>query len=84
MYYLYIVQCRDNTLYTGTARDLNARIEKHNSGKLARYTRDRCPVKLVYSEALESKGEALRREHEIKKLPRFRKLMLIKSENSIP
>ncbi len=81
LYYLYIVQCRDGTLYTGTAKDLEARIRQHNAGKGARYTRGRRPVALVYSEALKNKGEALRREHEIKKWSRSRKRILIKRKD---
>jgi len=82
-HYLYVVQCRDSTLYTGTAKDLEVRIDQHNAGKGAKYTRGRRPVTLVYSEVLENKGEALRREHEIKKWPRSRKLMLIKNQDSV-
>jgi len=84
MYTLYIVQCSDDTFYTGIAKDPEARIDLHNAGKGARYTRGRRPVKLVYSEVLENKGLALRREYEIKKWPRSRKLMLIKSQDSVP
>jgi len=64
-------------LYTGTAKDLEVRIHQHNAGKGAKYTRGRRPVKLVYSEVLESQGEALRRESEIKKWSRGRKMRLI-------
>ena len=77
MVYVYMVQCRDGTLYTGTAKDLQVRMAQHNAGKGAKYTRGRRPVKMVHSEVLENKGEALRREYEIKKWPRSRKLMLI-------
>jgi len=80
-YYLYIVQCRDNTLYTGTAKNLEARIDQHNAGKGAKYIRGRRPVTLVYSETLKNKNEALRREHEIKKWSRTRKLQLIAEAN---
>lgn len=83
-HYLYVVQCRDSTLYTGTAKDLKARIDQHNAGKGAKYTRGRRPVTLIYSEVLENKGEALRREHEIKKWSRSRKLILIKNQDSVP
>ena len=72
-----MIQCRDGTLYTGTAKDLEVRMVRHSAGKGAKYTRGRRPLKMVYSEVLENKGEALRREHEIKKWPRSRKLMLI-------
>ena len=81
MFYLYIVQCRDGTLYTGTARDMDARIKLHNSGKGARYTRGRQPVTLLFSEEFETPGDALRREQEIKKWPRSRKWLLIQQKH---
>jgi len=75
----YIVRCADNTLYTGVCTDLKRRIEEHNSSTLlaARYTRSRRPVTLVYSEQLSSRSEACRRESQIKKLTREKKLALI-------
>lgn len=75
---VYIVECADGTLYTGWTRDVAARIAAHNSGAGAKYTRGRLPVRLLYSETYSTKGEALRREHEIKKLSRMRKLELVK------
>ena len=80
MYYVYIVQCADETLYTGTATDIKRRIEEHNSSeKGAKYTRARRPVTLVYSEVLPDKSSALKREYEIKKkMSRKEKLQLIK------
>jgi len=65
---VYIVQCADNSLYTGITNDVEARITQHNLGKGAKYTRSRSPVRLVYTEPTENKGEALRREIQIKKL----------------
>jgi putative endonuclease len=62
------VQCADNSLYTGITNDVEARIAQHNKGKGAKYTRSRSPVRLVYTECAENKGEALRREIEIKQL----------------
>lgn len=79
-YTLYIVQCSDDTFYTGIAKDLDARIDLHNTGKGARYTRARRPVKLVYSEILENKSLALQREYEIKTWSRSRKLKLIQGQ----
>lgn len=76
MYQVYIIKCRDGTFYTGIAKDVRARIEQHNAGKGARYTRGRGPVKLVHTESFESRGEALRRENEIKKLSRIKKMEL--------
>ncbi|HVI39639.1 MAG TPA: GIY-YIG nuclease family protein [Anaerovoracaceae bacterium] len=75
--YIYIIQCADGTLYTGWTTDLESRMEAHNSGAGAKYTRGRGPVRLLYSEAFETKGEALKREIEIKKLKRGRKLKLM-------
>jgi putative endonuclease len=76
MWYVYIVRCADRTLYTGVAKDLRARIRAHNDGHGAKYTRQRLPVKLVYSEAARDRGAAQRREHEIKGLPRAAKRSL--------
>jgi putative endonuclease len=77
-HHVYIVQCRDGTLYTGYARDVNQRVRAHNEGHGAKYTRGRRPVRLLYTEACASKGAALRREHEIKAKSREAKLDLIK------
>ncbi len=76
-WYVYILRCRDNSLYTGITDDLNRRLEAHNSGKGAKYTRGRGPVKLCYSEAQESYSAALKREYAIKRLSRADKLALM-------
>ena len=76
MNYTYIVRCCDNTLYTGWTTDLDRRMEAHNSGKGAKYTRSRRPVELIYAERFDTKQEALRREWEIKQLSREEKLRL--------
>ena len=76
MNYTYIVKCCDNTLYTGWTTDLDRRIEAHNSGKGAKYTRSRRPVELIYAERFDTKQEAMRREWEIKQLSRKEKLRL--------
>ncbi len=73
---MYIVRCADRTLYTGVAKDLKARIAAHNDGTGAKYTRQRLPVKLVYSEPAADRGAALRRELQIKRLPRAAKRAL--------
>ncbi len=75
--FIYIIQCADGTLYTGWTTDLDGRIETHNSGAGAKYTRGRGPVRLLYTEAFDTKGEALKREKQIKKLKREGKLKLI-------
>jgi predicted GIY-YIG superfamily endonuclease len=76
-WWVYIVRCADDTLYTGIARDREARVAAHNAGTGARYTRPRLPVRLVYSEAAENRAAAQQREHAIKRLPRAAKLALI-------
>ena len=77
LFYTYIVECNDKTLYTGYTTDVEARIKTHNSGKGAKYTRSRLPVKLVYFEEYETKSEAMSREFAIKKMTRANKLKLI-------
>lgn len=81
MYHIYILQCADNTLYTGITTELDRRIEEHNSSaKGAKYTRARRPVTLVYSEKYDDRSSASKREYEIKKkMSRAEKLNLIKS-----
>ena len=72
-----MVRCADGTLYTGLARDPQARLQVHNSGKGAKYTRSRLPVSLVYAEPCESLSAALKRERELKPWKRARKEALI-------
>lgn len=79
--YTYIVQCNDGSLYTGWTNDLDRRIQAHNSGNGAKYTRSRLPVKLVYYEEHPTKEEAMSREFHIKKMTRDEKLALIQSKN---
>lgn len=73
---VYILQCADGTLYTGITNDLKKRLAAHNRGTGAKYTRGRGPVKLAYKERRKTKGSALRREAEIKKMSRKAKLRL--------
>ena len=75
--FVYIVRCKDGSLYTGTARDPIARQRAHNSGRGARYTSGRRPVRLVYTEVCASVGDALRRERALKRLSRAQKVALI-------
>ncbi len=79
MNYTYIVKCSDNTFYTGWTNDLKKRIEMHNSGKGAKYTKVRLPVELVYYEAFDTKEEAMSREWHIKRLSRSEKQKLIEA-----
>jgi len=82
MHFVYILNCSDNTLYTGYTNNINKRVKTHNSGKGAKYTRARLPVKLVYSEEFDTLSEALRREKAIQSLTRKEKLKLILSSDS--
>lgn len=75
---MYILSCNDGSLYTGWTTDLENRVKSHNSGKGAKYTRSRLPVKLMYYEEFSDKSHALKRESEIKKLTHNQKLDLIK------
>ncbi len=77
MPYTYIVRCADDTLYTGCAVQLEKRVEAHNRGTGAKYTRGRGPVELVYWECYETLGEAQSREAAIKKLTRREKMKLL-------
>ena len=81
--YIYMVRCRDGSIYTGWTTELDRRIAQHNSGKGAKYTKSRRPVELVYYEKFGAKQEAMRREAEIKKMTRKQKIKLIeKSKKS--
>ena len=75
--YTYILRCADGTYYCGWTNNLDRRLKAHNEGKGAEYTRSRRPVALVYYEAFSTKEEAMRREYEIKQLPRKKKEELI-------
>mgnify|MGYP000866500268 CR=1 FL=1 len=83
MNYTYIVECSDNTLYTGWTNHLDKRIKDHNNKKGAKYTKSRVPVTLVYYEEFETKEEALKREIEIKRLSRKEKLNLLESKRKV-
>lgn len=81
---VYIIECADSSLYTGVARDLDSRIEQHNSGNGAKYTRGRVPVRLLYCEAHPDRGSAQSREAIIKRLSRSEKLNLIANTSRKP
>jgi putative endonuclease len=83
MHFVYIVRCADATLYTGYARDPSEREKAHNSGRGAKYTAQRRPVSLVYSEVCESLGGALKREHQLKRLTRAEKEALIATTTAV-
>ena len=82
MNYAYLLECADKTLYCGWTNDLEKRVEAHNLGKGAKYTKARRPVALVYYEAFETKREAMMREAAIKKLDRKKKEALIRQGNA--
>lgn len=77
-WFVYMVLCDDNTIYTGITNDLKKRIEKHISGKGAKYFRGRKPLKIVYTENFKNRSIATKREIEIKRLNRREKETLIK------
>lgn len=77
--FVYMLRCKDGSLYTGWTNDLEHRLAMHSSGRGAKYTRGRGPLELVYSEELPDKEAALRRECAIKKLRREQKLALLQT-----
>ena len=82
MNYTYIVECKDGTFYTGWTNDIEKRMEAHNAGRGAKYTKNRRPVTLIYKECFETKEEAMKREYAIKQMTRTQKLKLIKEGNT--
>lgn len=81
MYFIYILKCKDGSLYTGITTDVKRRFAEHKAGKGGAYTRSHHPSKIVYTEKKKNRSGASRREIEIKKLDRAKKLALIKSKN---
>lgn len=82
MYYVYILECFDKTLYIGSTNNIEKRVKSHNVSKTAaKYTRSRRPVVLKYSECFETKSEALKREITLKKISRSEKLELITNQD---
>ena len=79
-WYVYILQCSDNSYYTGHTNNLENRLKKHNSGHGAAYTRSRLPVKIIYNESHPDRSSALKREIQIKKWSRDKKMALIKND----
>lgn len=77
IWYLYILRCKDGTLYTGITDDVQRRFAQHSAGKGAKYTRGRGPLELVYQEECGSHGDASRREYEVHHMTRKQKLELI-------
>ena len=79
MYYLYIIECKDKSLYTGITTGLERRFKEHHAGTASHYTKAKGAVKILYTEQFPNRSEASKREAEIKKLPREKKLELIKN-----
>ncbi|GAA4076426.1 GIY-YIG nuclease family protein [Amphibacillus indicireducens] len=77
---VYMIECKDGSLYTGYTNHLTNRLEMHELGKGAKYTRGRGPFKLRYHEVFETKEEAMRVEYRIKKLTRRKKLAMIQQQ----
>ena len=75
--FVYILRCRDDSFYTGAAKDLAARLRQHESGRASRYTRARRPLRLVWSRRVRTWSAALREEHRIKQLSRRGKEALV-------
>lgn len=84
VWYLYILRCKDGSLYTGITTDVEKRLAAHRSGKGAKYTRGRGPLELVYRETCAGHSEALKRELQIKRMPREKKLLLLKTYEKMP
>lgn len=80
MYFVYILECDDKSLYTGITTDVEARFEEHKKGKGAKYTKTHTPKKVVFTEKVGTRSEALKREYQIKSMDRIRKLELIHSK----
>jgi len=78
---LYVLKCRDNTLYTGITSDVSRRVHQHNNGTASRYTRSRLPVKLVHQERCRGKSSALKKEYSMKQLTRKEKEQYIKRKS---
>jgi putative endonuclease len=76
-WYVYIVECSDETFYVGTTNDVEKRVAKHNAGKGAKYTKGRSPVKIRYSRSFESRSEACKHEYLLKQYTRLEKLDII-------
>ncbi|ADI15147.1 GIY-YIG nuclease family protein [Truepera radiovictrix] len=81
-WHVYVLRCRSGALYTGVTTDPLRRLTEHNAGRGAAFTKRHGPAELVYLEAAESRGAALRREHAIKRLSRARKLELVASASN--
>ena len=80
MYFVYLIECNNKSIYTGVTTDVTRRFNEHKKGIGSHYTRAKQVVKILYTEQCKNRSEALKREAEIKKWPREKKLALIKSK----
>ncbi len=81
MWFVYILECEDKSLYTGYTNDLERRFKRHSMGTGGKYTSSHKPIKLLFSEKCNSRSEALKRERQIKGWPREKKIKFIQSRN---
>ncbi len=79
MFWVYMLECADGSLYTGWTPDLENRLRQHNAGRGSKYVRSRLPAQLRYTESYDTRNEAMRREYALKKLSRSEKIMLIEN-----
>jgi len=79
MYFVYLAQCKDGSIYTGSTSDVERRLKEHQAGKGGSYTRSHAVERVVHTEAFSTRGKALKREAQIKSWPRTEKLTLIRS-----
>lgn len=80
MWFIYILECNDDSFYTGITNDIKKRFAAHKAGTASRYTRSRGAKRIVYKEKVSTKSEALKREFFLKKLSRTQKLALLKTK----
>jgi predicted GIY-YIG superfamily endonuclease len=80
VWFVYILECSDGSFYTGISNDVAARLKQHNEGKGSKYIRSKRPAALIYSEELDTKSQALKREAEIKGLTRNEKEQLVRKK----
>ena len=81
-FYVYILLCCDGSFYTGYTKDLDSRTKLHQNGKGAKYTKSHKPQRIAYFELFDLRGEAMKREKEIKKLSHQQKIYLVRSQNT--
>ncbi|MBI3449750.1 MAG: GIY-YIG nuclease family protein [Acidobacteria bacterium] len=80
--FVYILRCRDGSLYTGATKDLDRRVAQHRAGTASRYTRSRLPVALAFSRRVRTWGDALRLEARLKRMPRAEKLAIVRASRT--